>query len=378
MTAPLLFTPLALCGVELPNRIVVSPMCQYSAIDGMANDWHLVHLGKFAQGGAGTVFVEATAVRADGRITHGDLGLWSDEQIIPLRRIADFLVGQGSIPAIQLGHAGRKASTQRPWYGNGPLGPEDAARGDNSWAVVAPSPMPTDSGWLMPTELTVADLDGLCDAWKSATLRALEAGFQVIEIHAAHGYLLHEFLSPLSNFRTDAYGGEIEGRMRFPLEVVEAVRCVLPKDLPLFVRISAIDGVDGGWSLDDSGVFARALKVRGVDVVDCSSGGVGGPVTAARIPRGPGFQVPFAASVRKAADVRTMAVGLILDGQQAEDALQSEQADLIAIGREVLFNPNWPVQARAALGIEGSENWTNWPAQYGWWLERRERILRRS
>ncbi|MGB3864039.1 MAG: NADH:flavin oxidoreductase/NADH oxidase [Xanthobacteraceae bacterium] len=378
MSQPFLFQPLTLRGVCLPNRIVISPMCQYSAIDGIANDWHLVHLGKFAQGGAGVVMVEATAVVPEGRITHGDLGLWNDAQQAPLARIAAFVQSQGAVPAIQLAHAGRKASMQRPWYGNAALTVEDRARGDQPWPIVAPSAIPLEDGWLMPHALTVAEMVALREQWRLATLRAAAAGFALLEVHCAHGYLLHEFLSPLSNRRDDAYGGDRAGRMRFPLEIIETVRAAWPADRPLSVRISSVDGVDGGVQIEDSIAFAREAKARGVDVIDCSSGGLMGSATAARIPRGYGFQVPYAAAIRREAEIATMAVGLIVHPQQAEDVLAQGEADLIGIGREVLFDPNWPLHARLSLtDADGGERFGDWPEQYGWWLERREPGLRK-
>ncbi len=377
MTQPQLFSPFTLRGVTAKNRIVVSPMCQYSAIDGVANDWHLVHLGKFAQGGAGIVMVEATAVAENGRITHGDVGLWHDGQTAPLKRIADFLRDQGAVPAIQLAHAGRKASMQRPWYGNAALNDADKARGDMPWQVVAPSPIPMDDGWLTPQEMTEADMATLRDQWRLAALRAAEAGYELLEVHCAHGYLLHEFLSPLSNRRTDSYGGDRDGRMRYPLDIIETVRAVWPDNLPLAVRISSVDGVDGGIEIQDSLAFVREAKARGVDVIDCSSGGLMGSATAARIPRGYSFQVPYAEAIRKEADIPTMAVGLILHPQQAEDVVAKGQADLVAIGREVLFDPNWPLHAQLSLSETNGDVFAAWPKQYGWWLERREPGLRK-
>ncbi|WP_346295862.1 NADH:flavin oxidoreductase/NADH oxidase [Rhodopseudomonas sp. P1] len=376
MSQPPLFRPFTLRGITAKNRILISPMCQYSAVEGVANDWHLVHLGKFAQGGTGIVMVEATAVTANGRITHGDLGLWNDDQIRPLERIAAFLRDNGAVPAIQLAHAGRKASMQRPWYGNAALTAEDIARGDQPWDIVAPSAIPMDEGWLTPQELTDDDLDHLLEAWRSATLRAVEAGFEMLEVHCAHGYLLHSFLSPLSNKRTDAYGGDRAGRMRFPLEVIETVRAAWPDTLPLAVRVSAVDGVDGGIELADSVVFAREAKARGADIIDCSSGGLLGSATANRIPRGYGFQVPFAETIRTEAEIPTIAVGLIIHPDQAEKIVEQGQADLIAIGREALFDPNWALHAQLEL-TEGDEVFADWPKQYGWWLERRESGLRK-
>ena len=377
MSQPLLFQPITLRSVTSRNRILISPMCQYSAIDGLANDWHLVHLGKFAQGGAGLVMVEAAAVTAEGRITHGDVGIWNDEQIAPLKRIATFLRDNGAVPSIQLAHAGRKASMQRPWYGNAVLDQADRARGDLPWRTVAPSAIPMDEGWLMPHALEAAELAELREHWRRATLRAVEAGFEFAEVHCAHGYLLHAFLSPLSNRRTDAYGGDRAGRMRYPLEIIETVRAAWPADRPLAVRISSVDGVDGGLVLEDQIAFAREAKARGVDLIDCSSGGLLGSATAARIPRGYSFQVPYADEIRRSADIATIAVGLILHPQQAEDVLANGHADLVAIGREALFDPNWPLHAELALGGGSGEVFASWPKQYGWWLERREPGLRK-
>jgi 2,4-dienoyl-CoA reductase-like NADH-dependent reductase (Old Yellow Enzyme family) len=377
MPQPHLFESITLRGVTAKNRILISPMCQYSATDGVVNDWHLVHLGKFAQGGAGMVMVEASAVTAEGRITHGDVGLWHDGQTAPLKRIASFIRDNGSVPAIQLAHAGRKASMQRPWYGNAVLDAGDRARGDLPWRTVAPSAIAMDEGWQTPEALDIAELASLREHWRLATLRAVEAGFDLLEVHCAHGYLLHEFLSPLSNLRTDAYGGDRAGRMRYPLEIIETVRAAWPTDKPLSVRVSSVDGVDGGLELADQIAFARECKARGVDLIDCSSGGLLGSATAARIPRGYGFQVPYASEIRKQAGIATIAVGLILHPQQAEDILAQGQADIIAIGREVLFDPNWPLHAQLALGGEGGEVFASWPKQYGWWLERREPGLRK-
>jgi 2,4-dienoyl-CoA reductase-like NADH-dependent reductase (Old Yellow Enzyme family) len=375
----MLFEKIRLRDVESRNRIVVSPMCQYSAVDGAVTDWHLVHLGKFAQGGAGIVMMEATAVEKRGRITHGDTGIWDDGHIAGLKRITTFLKDQGATPAIQLAHAGRKASMARPWYGNGPLTQADADRGDHAWSTVAPSPAPIGEGWIAPRAFKPGDFEVVLNAYRQAARRANAAGFDVAELHAAHGYLLHTFLSPLSNERTDQYGGSVENRMRFPLEVAKAVRESWPAGKPLFVRCSSIDDVEGGWSLDDTVLFARHLKAAGVDVVDCSSGGILGSATAAQkttLPRVPGFQLPFAERVRKESGLKTMAVGLILDAQQAEDALQAGRADLIAIGREALFDPNWPLHAARALGAD--PEYALWPHQYGWWLTRRQPLLDRA
>ncbi len=372
MTTPLLFQPMELRGVRLRNRIVVSPMCQYSARDGTVTDWHLVHLGKFGQGGAGAVFMEATAVEKRGRITHGDTGIWDDAQIAGLRRITAFLKEQGAVPAIQLAHAGRKASMARPWYGNGPLTPADLDRGDRPWSIIAPTDAPIDPSWITPRAMKEGDFQAVLSAYRNAARRAVAAGFEIIELHAAHGYLLHTFLSPLSN------AGPLESRMRFPLQVAAEVRKAWPDDKPLFVRCSSVDDVEGGWSLADTVAFSRELKHIGVDVIDCSSGGILGSATAATktlVKRVPGFQIPFAEEVRREAGIRTMAVGLILTPQQAEEALQAGRADLIAIGREALHDPNWPLHAAQALGAD--PEFERWPVQYGWWLARREGLLRK-
>jgi 2,4-dienoyl-CoA reductase-like NADH-dependent reductase (Old Yellow Enzyme family) len=370
---PLLFTPLTLRGLTLKNRVVISPMCQYSAVDGIANDWHLVHLGKLASGGAGLVFTEAAAVERNGRITHGDLGIWSDAHVDSIKRVVAFIQSQGAVPAMQLAHAGRKASMQRPWHGNGPLDDSDRARGEEVWPVVAPSPLPLDEGWLVPHELTLAEIDTLKQHWLGATRRARAAGIEVVEVHGAHGYLLHEFLSPISNKRTDAYGGDRAGRMRLPLEIARLVRDNWPADRPVFFRVSSTDGIDGGWALDDTVALASELKSIGIDVMDCSSGGLAGSATAARVKRTFGFQVPFAERVRREANMPTMAVGLILEPHQAEAVLTAGQADLIAIGRQALFNPNWALHAQIALGVD--DGFAAWPEQYGWWLDKRAKSL---
>jgi len=378
MSTPLLFQPIELRGVRLRNRIVISPMCQYSAQDGHVTDWHLVHLGKFAQGGAGAVFVEATAVERRGRITHGDTGIWDDAHIAGLHRISSFIKSQGAMPALQLAHAGRKASMARPWYGNGPLTQADLDRGDKPWSIIAPTEQPIDSGWTVPRAFKEGDFQAVLGAYRNAVRRAVAAGFEILELHAAHGYLLHTFLSPLSNTRQDEYGGSLENRMRFPLEVAAEVRKAWPASKPLFVRCSSIDDVEGGWSIEDMVAFSKELRQIGIDVVDCSSGGIQGSATAATrtlVKRVPGFQLPFSEKVRKEAGVATMAVGLILTPQQAEEALQAGRADLIAIGREALFDPNWPLHAALALGVD--PEFARWPEQYGWWLSRRETLLKK-
>ena len=348
---PLLFTPLKLRGLTLPNRIAVAPMCQYQAVDGVVGEWHRVHYGGLAQGGAGLVITEATAVVPEGRISPGDLGLWCDGQVEGLAGLVRFMKAMGAVPGIQLAHAGRKASNAAPWLGSGTLGP--AAGG---WAQVAPSALPFDPADAPPVALDEAGIAGVVAAFAVAAHRALAAGFQVVEVHAAHGYLLHQFLSPLSNHRSDAYGGTFENRTRLAREVVAAVRAVWPETLPLFVRISATDWAEGGWDLAQSVELARTLKALGVDLVDCSSGGL---VPTQKIAPGPGYQVPFAAAVRAGAGLPTGAVGLITDPTQAEAILAEGQADLILLGRELLRNPRWPLRAAQELGVEAP-----WPASY--------------
>lgn len=367
----LLFTPLTLRGLTLRNRTVLSPMCQYSAHDGLAGDWHFVHLGQFATGGFGLVFTEAAAVSAEGRITHGDIGLWSDAQVPPLARIARYAREHGAALGIQLAHAGRKASMQRPWHGNGPLAAADLERGDLPWPIVGPVGRPHHEGWLAPSVLDAAGIARIVRAFAEAARRADAAGIDVVEIHGAHGYLLHSFLSPVSNTRTDAYGGDLAGRMRFPLEVAHAVRAAWPRHKPLFFRTSTMDGIEGGGTLDDAVAFARELKHAGVDVVDCSAGGF----LSSRFDVRPGYLVPNAARVRAEAAIATQAVGFITRPEQAEEVLQSGAADLVAVGREALVDPHWA--ARAALALEGDAGWSQWPAQYAWWLERRVTTMRK-
>ena len=345
-------------------------MCQYSAQDGHVTDWHLVHLGKFAQGGAGIVFMEATAVEARGRITHGDTGIWDDAHVAGLKRISSFVRDQGAVPAIQLAHAGRKASMARPWYGNGPLSQADFDRGDKAWDIVAPTGTPINERSPKPFPIQNNEFEKILDAYRKAVERARAAGFDIIELHAAHGYLLHTFLSPLSN------PGPLESRMAFPLRLISEMRKIWEK--PLFVRISSIDDVEGGWSIEDSIAFAKKLKVIGVDIIDCSSGGIQGSATAATktlLPRVPGFQLPFSEQIRKEAGIATMAVGLILTAQQAEEALAAGRCDLVAVGREALYDPNWPLHAALALGAD--PDFAQWPVQYGWWLTRREGLLKK-
>jgi 2,4-dienoyl-CoA reductase-like NADH-dependent reductase (Old Yellow Enzyme family) len=347
-----LFAPLTIGSVTLANRIVVSPMCEYSCEDGFANDWHLVHLGSRAVGGAGLIFTEAAAVTPEGRISPADLGIWKDEHIAPLRRITDFLHSQGAHAGIQLAHAGRKASTQVPWLGEGAIAPDAGG-----WAeVFAPSAIPFSPNYPQPRELDAAGIARITQAFREAAVRADRAGFDVIEIHAAHGYLLQEFLSPISNHRTDGYGGSLENRARLLLEVTDAVRSVWPSGRPLFVRISSTDWVEGGFDLEQSIRLAALLKDRGVDLIDCSSGG---NVAGAQIPVGPGYQTQFAEAIRKQAGIATGAVGMITDPAQAAHILRTGQADLVIIAREFLRDPYWAVHAATALGETAA-----WPVQY--------------
>jgi 2,4-dienoyl-CoA reductase-like NADH-dependent reductase (Old Yellow Enzyme family) len=346
-----LFSPLQIRGVSLKNRIVVSPMCQYSSTDGFVNDWHLVHLGSRAVGGAGLVFFEATGISSEGRISPFDLGIWEDEHIAGLKRIVDFIHAHGAVAGIQLAHAGRKASHDEPWKGGKFL---SAAEG--GWQVVGPSPIPFSQGTDAPLELDKEGIEKVIIDFRRAAVRALDAGFKVIELHAAHGYLLQQFLSPLSNQRTDEYGGSFENRIRLLVQVVDTVRQVLPDDYPLFVRVSATDWTDGGWILEDTVQLARVLKEKGVDLFDCSSGG---NVPHVKIPAGPGYQVPFAEEVRKQAGLMTGAVGMINDAKQAEDILQNDQADLILIAREMLRDPYFALHAAYEVGED-----ITWPDQY--------------
>jgi 2,4-dienoyl-CoA reductase-like NADH-dependent reductase (Old Yellow Enzyme family) len=336
-------------------------MCQYSAVDGVAQDWHLVHLGRFALGGAGLVVVEATGVEPRGRISPGDLGLWNDEQARALARIAEFLKANGSAAGIQLAHSGRKGSTRRPWDGGGALTEEDAAKGDAAWEPVAPSALSFADTFPEPKAMSSADMGEVIVAFREATKRALTCGFDVVEVHAAHGYLLHEFLSPLSNHRTDGYGGDREGRMRFPLEVVQTVRALWPEDRPLFVRVSAVDYGEGGLTLEDTIAFAKELKALGVDLVDCSSGG-NSPVLPHAVP---GYQVPFAAAVRRQVGIATGAVGLILTPEHAEQVLGEGAADLIFLARTMLDDPNFPLHAVQALTGEIDYSLAPIPARSG-------------
>jgi len=346
-----LFTPFTLRSVEFKNRVFVSPMCQYSSRDGLPADWHLVHLGSRAVGGAACVIQEATAVTAEGRISPVDAGLWNDAQAEAYRPIARFIRENGAVPGIQLAHAGRKASVAAPWDGGKPLAAESGG-----WEVQGPSPLAFDKGYPAPHALSPAEIKAVTDAFAQAANRALAAGFEVAEVHAAHGYLLHAFLSPLSNARTDAYGGSLENRMRFPLEVAAAVRATWPAHLPVFVRISASDWTAGGWDIDQSVEFAKKCKALGIDLIDASSGG---NVPHAKIPLTPGYQVPFSSAIRRQAGIPTGAVGLITEPAQAERIVAQGEADVVLLAREMLRDPYWPLHAAHALGVD-----MPWPKQY--------------
>ena len=371
-----LFSPYTLNSVTFRNRIAVSPMSQYRARDGVANDWHFVHLGRFAMGGAGLVFAEATAVTEDGRRTHGDLGLWNDAQIGPLTRIAKFLDAESAVPGIQLGHAGRKSSERRPWHGETPVDTEDEAeRVEAPWQAMAPSPLPYAEGWPAPHEMTDEDIQTVIAAFGSAAKRSLQAGFKVIEVYAAHGFLIHQFYSPISNQRTDQWGGTLNNQCRFPVEVARAIRVEWPDDLPLIFRLSCTDWLDEGWTEADTEHLTHKLAAAGVDMIDCSTGGIGNGKARARPQRMKlehGFQAPFAANLRRTTGIPTMTVGMIWDEQVAEDMLQSGKADMIAMGRELLDHPNWPLQAQKRL--EGGQDFAAWPPESGWWLDKRHRL----
>jgi 2,4-dienoyl-CoA reductase-like NADH-dependent reductase (Old Yellow Enzyme family) len=336
-----LFDPITLRSVTLRNRIGVSPMCQYSSQDGFANAWHMAHLGARAVGGAGLVISEAAAVQAEGRITPWDLGIYRDEHVEALKPITRFMHEQGAVPGIQLAHAGRKANTARPWEGGQPL-----PNPGNSWYIVGPSAIPFKPGYPVPHALTGEEIEEVVDAFATAAQRAVAAGFRFVEIHAAHGYLLHSFYSPLANTRTDAYGGSFENRVRIVLEVTQAVRRVLPESLPLSVRLSCTDWTENGWTLDDTVRLAQGLKAAGADLIDCSSGG---NVATAHVPAAPGYQAPFAHRVRAEAGIASAAVGLITTPHQAEEIVAEGVADIVLLGRELLRNPNWPLHAALAL-----------------------------
>ena len=371
MSKPLLFQPFKMRGVVAPNRCVVSPMVQYRARDGQVNDYHVVHLGKFALGKFGIVFTENCAVVPEGRVTQGDLGMWDDSQIEGHKRLTRFLQQEGALAATQITHAGRKASSPRQFDKPDEFGPKGA--GWQRWQVYGPSALSAGERYSeQPLALDVSQMDTIAKKFGEAARRADAAGYDIIEIHGAHGYLLAQFLSPLSNQRNDQYGGDRAGRMKFPLAAAKAVRENWPEHKPMFIRVSAVDG-GGGWDVGDTVAYAQELRALGIDVIDTSSGGLAGLSTAAPIKRALGFQVPFAAAVKRGANIPTMAVGLILDGPQAEKILEDGDADLIAIGRQALYNPFWPVHTAQELGCD--TGFDMWNPEYGWWLDKRKNNL---
>jgi len=375
-----LFSPLTIRGVTLPNRIVVSPLCMYSALEGMPQPFHFAHLSTFARGKAGLVFTEATAIEPVGRITPQCLGIWSDEHANAIKPIVNFIDSMGMVAGIQLAHAGRKASVSAPFAGGKPL----LADHPDAWQVVGPTSLSVAPGFPQPKALSVDDINQLVSAFVKAAKRSIDCGFRVIELHGAHGYLMHSFLSPIANQRSDQYGGDLAGRMRFPLEVARAVRAAVGEDIPLFFRISAVDQLEGGWTLDDSVAFSKELGDAGIDVVDCSSGGIRGApsfrVTDDGKPlqrssaRKPGFQVPYAERIKKETTLQSMAVGVIIEPEQAEAIIANGQADLVALGREIMYEPFWPLHAAQAL--QADPDFDLWPPQYKWAVDRREQIRR--
>lgn len=373
---PALFSPFELRGVRFPNRIVVSPMQMYLAEGGTANDWHFQHLAKYAAARAGCVFTEVLCVEPRGRNTHWDLGIWSDDHVPPLARIRAFVESCGAVSAAQIGHCGGKASRQRPFDGHGPLGEEDAARGEPPWTPAGPIAEPSAPGYHLPHALSAAEIADVVDAFAAGTRRVVRAGFRFLEVHAAHGYLIHSFYSPIGNRRTDRYGGDRRGRMRLALEVAEAVRGEWPEDRPLSFRLSCVDGIEGGWTMEDTVALARELAHRGVDTIDCSSRGVRGATSlanleAARRPARAGYQVPYAEELRRRTGLPTMAVGLILTPRQAERIVAEGRADLVLLAREALYDPHWVLHAARALDPDAG--WDHWPPSWGWWLAQRER-----
>lgn len=368
---PLLFTPITIRSVTSKNRIVVSPMCQYNSDDGGPGDWQMMHIGRLAVGGAGIIFGEETGIEARGRKTYKCAGIWDDKHIPMYRRLTDFIKEQDAVPAIQLGHAGRKASCHTATEDWRPLEDKDAADGMPPWQGLAPSALDQLPRRFLPKMMDQDDIRTVLDAWREATLRSMDAGYDIIEIHGAHGYLIHQFLSPVSNHRNDAYGGDRAGRMRFGLEVAEVVRDTWPKDKPLFFRISAVDGEGGVWDLDDTVALSKELKDRDIDLIDCSSGGISGGSEMPMVPRIEQFQAGFAERVRREADIMTIAVGGITEAQQAEDILQSGRADLVALAREFLWNADWAAHAAKELGAV--DPYGQMPHEYGYRLRQREK-----
>lgn len=374
MTA--LFSPITYRDITFKNRIAVSPMSQYRAVDGYANDWHMVHLGRFAMGGAGLIYAEATAVEAEGRRTHGDLGLWHDSQVEGLSQITKFISQEGSVPGIQLSHAGRKSSERRPWDEETPVDQEDITlRNEAPWKSIAPSPITYADGWPDPEVMTEDDIIRVINAFGEAARRSNEAGFKIIEVYAAHGFLVHQFLSPISNHRTDKWGGNLENRCRFAVEVARSIRNNWPEEYPLAFRLSATDWLDGGLEIEDTIEIAKALKLEGVDIIDCSTGGIAGRDRPRRMTIEQGFQVPFAAKVKEGADISTMAVGFLWDAKTCEDIINNGDADMIALARELLDDPNWSLHAAAEL--KADDNHEKWHNEFGWWLNKRDSLLKK-
>lgn len=371
---PTLFTPLTLRGRTLRNRVVISPMCQHASEDGFANDFHLVHYGKFALGGAALVLTESTAISADSRVGIKDLGVWSHDHIPGLKRVADFVHEHGALMGVQIAHSGRKAFSEALWDGGRALTPEQLDAAGVEWRRVGPSAIAASGEWSVPEELTEAQIDEIREQHVAAACRVDQAGMDVLELHFGHGYLVASFLSPVSNHRSDGYGGSLENRMRLAIEITRDVRAAWPEDKPLFVRLSAVDGAEGGWGIEDSVVLARELKAVGAGVIDCSSGGLSEETRRANVPRGFGFQVPFAAQIRAEADVPTQAVGIITEPQQAAEIVETAKADLVAIGRAALENPYWPAQAWKAL--TGAEGFPLHTLRHRAWLEKREPVLK--
>jgi 2,4-dienoyl-CoA reductase-like NADH-dependent reductase (Old Yellow Enzyme family) len=366
MTVPALFTPFRMRGVTLRNRIVVSPMCQYLAVDGAPQEWHFAHHGRFALGGLGACIAEATAVTRDGRITHGCTGLWDDAQIEPWRRITALHKAHGVVPGVQIGHAGGKAATQRPWEGAGPL-PEDGP--EPMWEIIGPSAVKIRANFRTPRPATIAEIEQVIEAFAAAARRAVAAGFEIIELHGAHGYLIHSFMSPLTNQRTDAYGGSLEGRMRLAIEAARAVRAAVPDEVVVGYRASVVDNLEGGISVEETVRLAQELKACGVDFIDCSAGGIALPVSLLPMKVEEAFQAPLAQAVRDGAGIATMAVGMITDPKRANDIIESGQADMVALGRELIADAAWPYRAARMLGVEHPDRVL--PMQYAFYLERR-------
>jgi 2,4-dienoyl-CoA reductase-like NADH-dependent reductase (Old Yellow Enzyme family) len=368
-----LFQPLRVRSLKLKNRVVIAPMMQHAAPGGFANHWHLVHLGKFALGGAGLIITESTAVSPVGRIGKDDVGLWEDAHIEPWRQVVDFVRQCDSAIGVQLGHAGRKAGSKALWDGGRALTPEEMSDTDARWKRIGPSAIPAGDGWSSPHAMTISDIEGVIQEFADATQRADKAGFDVVELHFGHGYLVTSFLSPISNKRTDSYGGDLEGRMRLAVEIASRVRQAWPKEKPIWCRLSVVDGAVGGWSEDDSIELVRRLQHVGIDVIDCSSGGLTEQTNALPVARGLGFQVPFSRRIKSETSVITQAVGMILDAHQAEEVLTSNGADLIAIGREALFDPYWPLHAQWIL--ERDPEFTDWHLRHKVWLSKRQAFL---